>query len=277
MLNRAPPPQMDDAEVQEDPAQSAPSNAGVPAIPAFTAPAAVIPASASPAAKANSSNEVKAVAVPPPAKPGRRGVALDDLYTRPDMPNAIGPVTVAVPEGAKFNVGEIALLKVTPHAEGDATLRALLGARKLLESGRVKCLATEMNFDVNSTEALLTYLEELENRSDFHLAHIGSLDYSELEITDRGSYPAFLTDSKQLQELFETYKRIRSFDERSGFRVYSGSLSLDRKGNYFDYTDLIFACKGGFPTRMSMMPKGNIRFKNGAWWLENPPNDPPSS
>jgi hypothetical protein len=198
-----------------------------------------------------------------------RGVALDNLYARPDMPNATGPATISVPEGAKFAVGNIAVLKVTPHSEGDAPLRALLGAQKLLESGRVKCLVTEMNFDQNSTEALLAFFAELEHKSDFRFAHIGSLDYSELEITDRGTYPVFLTDPKQLKELFDTYQRIRSFDERSGFRVYSGSLSLDRSGHYFDYTNLIFACRSGFPSGMPVLPKGQIRFRNGAWWLES--------
>merc|ERR1719221_1988561 len=124
-----------------------------------------------------------------------------------------------------------------------------------------------MDFDLNTTEDLISVFSDLEGVG-FQFAHLGSLDYSELEITDSGSYPAFMTDSKQLQELFDTYKRIRSFDERSGFRVYSGSLSLDRNGHYFDYTNLIFACRGGFPSGMPVSPKGQIRFRNGAWWLE---------
>jgi hypothetical protein len=102
----------------------------------------------------------------------------------------------------------------------------------------------------------------------FQFAHLGSLDYSELEITNEGQYEVFSTNSKQLNELYDTYKRIRSFDERSGFRVYSGSLSLDRKGHYFDYTDLIFACRDGFPKEVSVLPQGKIRFRNGVWWLE---------
>jgi hypothetical protein len=197
----------------------------------------------------------------------RRGVRLDSLFTKPDIPNASGPVTIATSEGGKLTVNNIAVLKVTPRREGDAPLKALEGARGLIESGRVQCLVTEMNFDLNHTDALLAYFAELEH-AKFEFAHLGSLDYSELEVTDHGAYPVFLTDTKQLHELFDTYKRIRSFDERSGFRVYSGSLSLDRSGHYFDYTDVIFACKKGFPDRMAVMPKGRIRFKNGVWWLE---------
>merc|ERR1719324_1360949 len=98
---------------------------------------------------------------------------------------------------------------------------------------------------------MLNFLADVENHG-FQFAHLGSLDYSELEVTDKGQYEVFHTDSKQLQELFDTYKRIRSFDERSGFRVYSGSLSLDRNGNYFDYSDLIVACRDGFPSRFAV-------------------------
>jgi hypothetical protein len=201
------------------------------------------------------------------AAPPQRGVTLDSLFMRPGPPNASGSVSVLDSEGMSFAVDRIAVLKVTPRGEGDASLKALHGARQLLESGRVKCMVTEMSFDLNTTEELISFFAELEQLG-FHFAHLGSLDYSELEITDSGSYPAFLTDSKQLQELFDTYKRIRSFDERSGFRVYSGSLSLDRNGNYFDYSDLIFACREGFPRRFAVEAKGSIRFKNGVWWIE---------
>jgi hypothetical protein len=207
------------------------------------------------------------------AAPSQRGVTLDSLFMRPGRPeaagapNASGSVSVLDSEGMSFTVDRVAVLKVTPRGEGDASLRALHGARQLLESGRVKCMVTEMSFDLNTTEELISFFAELEHLG-FHFAHLGSLDYSELEITDSGSYPAFLTDSKQLQELFDTYKRIRSFDERSGFRVYSGSLSLDRNGNYFDYSDLIFACREGFPRRFAVEAKGSIRFKNGVWWIE---------
>merc|ERR1719213_1255842 len=146
-------------------------------------------------------------------------------------------------------------------------MKALQGANKLLRSGRVQCLITEMNFDLDVTEAFLSFVADLEHVG-YQFAHIGSLDYSELEITDQGQYEVFSTDSKQLQEVFDTYKRIRSFDERSGFRVYSGSMSLDRNGHYFDYTDVLFACRGGFPKRFSLLAKGNFRFQNGVWWLE---------
>jgi len=193
-----------------------------------------------------------------------RGVSLDGLFMRP---NASGLVSVMDSEGMSFAVDKIAVLKITPRSEGDAPLKALRGAQQMLENGRVKCLVTEMNFDLNTTEELISLFTKLEHVG-FHFAHLGSLDYSELEITDSGSYPAFLTDSKQLQELFDTYRRIRSFDERSGFRVYSGSLSLDRNGNYFDYSDLIFACREGFPSKFAVEAKGNIRFKNGVWWIE---------
>lgn len=202
-----------------------------------------------------------------PIDPTERGVMLDSLFARPSASNSSDAVDVATPEGANVSVGKIALLKVTPRNESDDTLRALQGARGLVESGRVKCLVTEMNFDMSATESFIAFVTDME-RLGFHFAHLGSLDYSELEVTDQGTYEVFHTDAKQLQELFDTYKRIRSFDERSGFRVYSGSLSLDRNGHYFDYTDLVFACKGDFPSRLSVLPKGKIRFRNGVWWLE---------
>lgn len=193
------------------------------------------------------------------------GVMLDTIFTRPVASNV--STAVLLPGDGNVSVNTISVLKVTPRSESTATLKALQGARSLLESGRVQCLVTEMNFDLNYTASFLNYVTELETLG-FHFAHLGSLDYSELEVTDQGQYEVFRTDSKQLMELFDTYKRIRSFDERSGFRVYSGSLSLDRKGHYFDYTDLIFACRGSFPPRLSVLEKGTIRFRNGVWWLE---------
>jgi hypothetical protein len=203
---------------------------------------------------------------PAKAAPLESGVMLDTVFTR-STANASDAAAVKLPSGADVLVNKIALLKVTPRSESDATIKALQGARSLLESGRVKCLVTEMNFDLNHSDTFLKYVTELEH-TGFQFAHLGSLDYSELEVTDQGQYEVFRTDAKQLQELFDTYKRIRSFDERSGFRVYSGSLSLDRKGHYFDYTDLIFACRDAFPKQLAVLEKGKIRFRNGVWWLE---------
>jgi len=193
------------------------------------------------------------------------GVMLDTIFTRADESNASAEVTTA--SGEKVAVNKISVLKVTPRSEATATIKALQGATKLLKSGRVQCLVTEMNFDLNTTETFLDLVSDLE-KSGFKFAHMGSLDYSELEVTDQGQYEVFATDSKQLQDIFGTYKRIRSFDERSGFRVYSGSLSLDRKGHYFDYTDVIFACKDVFPKKMSILDQAKTRFQNGVWWLE---------
>jgi hypothetical protein len=207
------------------------------------------------------------LAIAEPVIPMESGVMLDTLFTRADAPNASGPVDVTAPSGASVTMNQISVLKVTPRSESAATLKALQGARRLLESGRVQCLVTEMNFDLNHTEAFLNYVVELEHLG-YTFAHMGSLDYSELEVTDQGQYEVFQTDSQQLKELFDTYKRIRSFDERSGFRVYSGSLSLDRKGHYFDYTDLIFACKKSFPKNLAVLAKGKHRFQNGVWWIE---------
>jgi len=194
------------------------------------------------------------------------GVMLDTVFMRSGESNA-SDVDVKTPSGDSVHVNKISVLKVNPRSETGATLKALQGAKGLLQSGRVQCLVTEMNFDLSTTETFLAYVSDLE-KLGFHFAHMGSLDYSELEVTDQGQYEVFNTDSKQLQELFDTYKRIRSFDERSGFRVYSGSLSLDRKGHYFDYTDQIFACKDSFPKRLGVLDKGKIRFRNGVWWLE---------
>lgn len=216
-------------------------------------------------AAAKKKKEIEKLKATPPA-PMQKGVMLDTLFTSPNA-SLQESIEVATASGRKIAVNKISVLKVTPRSENAATLKALEGARGLIKSGRVQCLVTEMNFDVNHTESFLNYVGELEHLG-FKLAHLGSLDYSELEVTDQGQYEVFSTDLKQLQELFDTYKRIRSFDERSGFRVYSGSLSLDRKGHYFDYTDLIFACKNSFPERLSVLEKGKIRFRNGVWWLE---------
>jgi len=194
------------------------------------------------------------------------GVMLDTVFTKSGETSA--SVQVKSASGDSVSVNKISVLKITPRSEPAATVKALQGAKKLLESGRVQCLITEMNFDLNTTESFISHVTDLE-KLGFSFAHLGSMDYSELEISSAGQYEVFKTDSKQLQELFETYKRIRSFDERSGFRVYSGSLSLDRKGHYFDYTDLVFACKGSsFPEKLSVLDKGDVRFRNGVWWIE---------
>jgi hypothetical protein len=217
------------------------------------------PASASATSATNTSSETPLV----PVEPMESAVKLDSIFS---ASNTSGAVVVEGP-GGNIVVSKVSLLKVTPRSESAATLKALQGAQGLLKSGRVQCVATEMNFDLNTTEAFLGFVSDLE-QTGFQLAHIGSLDYSELEVTDQGQYEVFSTDSKQLKELFDTYKRIRSFDERSGFRVYSGSLSLDRKGHYFDYSDQIFACKDGFPKQLGVLAKGTVRFRNGVWWLE---------
>jgi len=219
------------------------------------------------AAKEKAEAEAEAAALKAAAEePMESGVMLDDIFTRDDGEVNVSAF-VATPEGDKVEVNKISVLKITPRSETDATIKALQGSMELLKSGRVKCLVTEMNFDLNTTETFLELVTELEaNR--FKFAHMGSQDYSELEVTDQGQYEVFATDGKQLTDIFGTYKRIRSFDERSGFRVYSGSLSLDRKGHYFDYTDVIFACRDGFPKKMSILAQAKTRFQNGVWWLE---------
>lgn len=230
-------------------------------------PADVDQSSQEVAEKSSNRTEPAQVSITTPApQPMENAVMLDTVFTKSEATNEA--MEVAASDGRTVIVNKIALLKITPRSENDATLRALQGARNLIESGRVQCLTTEMNFDLNHTDSLLSFVTELEQKHSFQFAHLGSLDYSELEVTDKGQYEVFRTDSKQLSELFDTYKRIRSFDERSGFRVYSGSLSLDRKGHYFDYSDVIFACRNGFPEGLSLLEKGKIRFRNGVWWLE---------
>lgn len=191
-------------------------------------------------------------------------VALDDVFVQPckEIQSAVRGID-------DVKSGHIAMLKVVSQRKNknSSVLQTLQGARGLLSSGRVRCLVTEMNFDIDTSKALLDVFQGME-RGGYHFAHVGSLDYARLEVTDNGSYPLFKTDVQQLHELFDSYLRIRRFDERSGRRAYHGSLSLDRQGKFFDYTDLIFACRGSFPSRLTVREKGNIRFRNGMWWLE---------
>mmetsp|Transcript_139973 Transcript_139973/g.241838 ORF Transcript_139973/g.241838 Transcript_139973/m.241838 type:complete len:413 (-) Transcript_139973:61-1299(-) len=191
-------------------------------------------------------------------------VALDDVFMHPSK--EIESATRGI---EKVKSGHIAMLKVVLQrtSSNSSVLQSLQGARGLLNSGRVGCLVTEMNFDLDTSKALLGFFKGMEH-TGYHFAHVGSLDYPRLEITDNGSYPLFKTDVQQLHELFDSYLRIRHFDERSGRRAYSGSLSLDRRGKFFDYTNLIFACRKPFSSRLAVREKGNIRFRNGMWWLE---------
>jgi len=169
---------------------------------------------------------------------------------------------------ANMSVGKIALLKVAMRrccGEG-AALSALQGAKNILESGRVRCLATEMVLD-KSTAAFVDFLQQLEGHG-YALLHAGPLALPGLQLTANGARQLFRTDSKQLRELYDTFKRIRQFDERSGFRVYGDGLSLDHDGQYFDYTNLVVACRGPLPDRLPVKEKAPLRFRGGRWWLE---------
>jgi len=164
--------------------------------------------------------------------------------------------------------GHVALLRVTPHGccGGVLALRALQGAQHLLEGGRVQSIAVEMNFDEQSTEGLLGIFHDLE-KYGYQLLHLGPHDSPRLDITDKGSYPLFRTDTQQLREIYERLLEIRRFDERTGTRVHGDGLSLDVDGRYFDYTNLVVALKE-VPALLTVRPKATIRFDSGTWWPE---------
>jgi len=189
------------------------------------------------------------------------GVQLDQVF------NQEGTTATGGVAAASWG-GQIALLKVTPRSScgASATLQALQGASKLLESGRVRCLLTELSFARNTTKDVLEILHGLERRG-YSIAHVGSLDSPELEVGESG-YPLFKTDYTQLLELTDKLDKIRKFDERSGYRAYSDGLSLDRDGRYFDYADLVVACRVPFPAKMKVYEKATLRFQDGKWWPE---------
>lgn len=191
------------------------------------------------------------------------GVQLDQVF------NQEGTTSTGGIAAASWG-GQIALLKVTPRAccGSSATLQALQGASALLESGRVRCLLTELSFSRNTTESMLDILQGLEHRG-YNMAHIGSLDSQEIQVADTG-YPLFRTDVQQLRELTDKLDKIRKFDERSGYRAYSDGLSLDREGRYFEYADLVVACRVPFPATLKVYEKATLRFKDGKWWPEAP-------
>lgn len=196
------------------------------------------------------------------------GVALDDLFALSQRTDAGGIVAgVALPKELSSKESEISLLKVTPQrcCGKGASLAALQGAKSLLKSGRVRCALVEMDFDPNATEPLLEVLHGLEH-DGYRLLHSGPIDSPHIEVSEKGSYPVFDTDTQQLRELSETLLRIRRFDERSGYRVYSNGLSLDRDGHYFDYTDLVVACQGRLPKGLVVQGKAEFHFKDGMWW-----------
>lgn len=162
--------------------------------------------------------------------------------------------------------GEIALLKIAFRrcCGKGAALHALQGARGLLQGGRVRCLATEMIFDRNAS-ALVDFLRDVEGMG-YVLLQAGPLTSPNKVL---GSHPLFRTDAKQLHELYDTFVKIRRFDERTGFRVYGDGLSLDRDGRYFDYTNLVVACRGQLPSKLVVKNKARLRFRGGKWWLED--------
>jgi hypothetical protein len=211
-------------------------------------------------------------------------VALDSVFLKGSPPPVVGATSLAAAMGGagsllnakgavpNFSHGSISLLKVTPHrccGQG-AALAALSGARGLLKSGRVRCLATEMAFDTAITPHLLGFFKELEQMG-YALLQAGPLDLPGLEVADNGAYPLFKTDVKQLNDLFGTFLKIQRFDERSGYRIYGDGLSLDRDGRYFDYTNFVVACKGQVPHRVPVREKGRVRFRDGTWWPEQQP------
>jgi len=190
------------------------------------------------------------------------GVALDSIFAK-DGGTSHGGI-----DDIKWSA-PISLLKIMPRTccGSGATLAALQGAKSLLQTGRVRCLVAEMGFDKNTTGPLLQLLHDLEHEG-YRLGHIGPLDSPELEITDSG-YPIYETDFRQLRELKDMLKKIRKFDERSGYRAYHDGLSLDKEGHYFEYADIVVACRGSFPEKMNVKEKAKLRFKNGQWWPED--------
>jgi len=164
---------------------------------------------------------------------------------------------------------EITLLSVTPDrcCGIKAALHALQGARELINSGRARCITFEMILDPNVTQDILPITHDLE-LAGYHLFHAGPMDAPNIEVSRQGSYALYKTDASQLKELYETFLRIRRFDERSGYRVYGDGLSLDQEGRYFDYTNFVLACRGRLPRRLVVSDMARIRFKDGMWWPE---------
>jgi len=173
--------------------------------------------------------------------------------------------------------GDVSVLKITPQGccAGDSVLKALQGAKKLLASGRVQCLAMEMAFE-NTTEYEIDILRLLEERG-YHLAHTGPSGSVALEVSKSGAYVLYATDTKQLDEIQSTLRRIRTFDERSGLRAYGNGISLNREGKFFEYSEMVFACKSGYPDQVEVRPVGKTRFGNGMWWIEQQNSTKPST
>lgn len=193
------------------------------------------------------------------------GVSLDGVFVKGDEKNSSLDNSAEALDTLK---GDISLLKVTPQGccTPDSVLKALQGAKKLLASGRVQCLAMEMTFE-NNTEAEIDILRLLEERG-YQLAHTGPSGSVALEISSSGAYVLYATDTKQLSEIDSTLRRIRTFDERSGLRAYGNGISLNREGKFFEYGELVFACKSGYPDRIEVRSVGKTRFGNGMWWIE---------
>jgi hypothetical protein len=179
--------------------------------------------------------------------------------------------------GAEASAGadwgaKVALLKVTQRecCDTGATLTALQGAGGLLSTGRVRCLLVEVNFDKQTTSKVFEILTNLEQQG-YSLAHPGPLDSPEIEIEQSGAYQLFRTDVEQLTKIYENFDKIRRFDERTGYRAYSGGLSLDRDGRYFEYSDLVLGCRDHFPQGLVVRSKATIRYKDGRWYPDKVP------
>jgi hypothetical protein len=205
-------------------------------------------------------------------KPGNKndeqiihGVSLDGVFVKGDAKNYSLDKS---DEALNTETGDISLLKITPQGccSPQSVLQALQGAKKLLASGRVQCLAMEMTFE-NKTDAEVDMLRILEERG-YQLAHTGPMGSAALEISESGAYVLYATDTKQLSEVESTLHRIRTFDERSGLRAYGNGISLNRDGKFFEYGELVFACKSGYPKEIEVRPAGKTRFGNGMWWIE---------
>lgn len=197
-----------------------------------------------------------------------QGVALDGIFVGVDNGHGVERRIASLNDTANWTGADIALLKITPHGccGPNETLNALRGSIELLASGRVKVLMTELNFDPLATHEVIDHLATLE-ASGYQLLHMGPLD-APLDISDEGTYHLFRTNSSQLLELHRKLGRIRSFDERTGQRAYGDGMSLDRKGRYFDYTDVVFAVKDTPPAHLVIKDNGKARFRDGMWWLE---------
>merc|ERR1719335_2027714 len=123
-----------------------------------------------------------------------------------------------------------------------------------------------MTFE-NTTDEEIDVLRLLEERG-YQLAHTGPSGSVALEISKSGAYVLYATDTKQLSEIETTLRRIRTFDERSGLRAYGNGISLNREGKFFEYGELVFACKTGYPKAVEVRPIGKMRFGYGMWWIE---------